>query len=114
MSSSSLTLVIYHDIIVPSKIMHNNGENDTPPAESVSNSGKRDILDLTGSDGPWQWRIFFVFFFLSVPGAQHNFVVTFLAPEQDYWCSRPAEAANISKEEWIEFGLPPDDKKCSR
>lgn len=81
---------------------------------TISRKKKCDILDLVGGDGPWQRRIFLVLIFIAIPTATHNLAMSFLAPNLDHWCTRPAEAANLTVEEWRSIGMPPDDQHCSR
>ncbi|XP_054718179.1 organic cation transporter protein-like [Uloborus diversus] len=86
-------------------------EKEQPPKEQSRQNG--DILDLVGGDGPWQRRIFLVILFCAIPSATHNLSMSFLAPNLDHWCARPA-GSNLTVEQWKIIGLPPDDQQCSR
>ncbi|CAL1262989.1 unnamed protein product, partial [Larinioides sclopetarius] len=77
-----------------------------------SSEKEPDIFDVVGSDGLWQRLMFSWKFCFAIPTAFHYMVMTFLAPDIDYWCSKPA-AVNWTLNEWKIRGLT-EDKHCYR
>ncbi|CAL1273866.1 unnamed protein product [Larinioides sclopetarius] len=89
-------------------------EKEPPqPSKEDGPEKKLDIFDIVGGDGLWQRGIFLLVLFFSIPAGTHNLVMSFFAPNMDYWCARP-EGSNWTVDEWKSIGLPADDKQCSR
>ncbi|GBN06938.1 hypothetical protein AVEN_166465-1 [Araneus ventricosus] len=89
-------------------------EKEPPqPTKDDAPEKKLDIFDIVGGDGLWQRCIFLLVLFFSIPAGTHNLVMSFFAPNMDYWCARP-EGSNWTVDEWKSIGLPEDDKQCSR
>ncbi|XP_055944696.1 organic cation transporter protein-like isoform X2 [Argiope bruennichi] len=89
-------------------------EKETPqPSKDDAPEKKLDVFDIVGGDGLWQRCIFLLVLFFSIPAGTHNLVMSFFAPNLDYWCARP-EGSNWTLDEWRSIGLPEDDKQCSR
>ncbi|GIY76229.1 solute carrier family 22 member 6 [Caerostris extrusa] len=51
------------------------------------------------ASGPWQRRVFVVFWFVNMLGIFQNFSITFLAPNMDFRCVEPAPWQNNSSED---------------
>lgn len=48
---------------------------------------------MIGSYGPWQRRVFIVFFYVNIVGVWQTLSVTFLAPNVDFKCVEPPQTA---------------------
>ncbi|KAG8193142.1 hypothetical protein JTE90_006974 [Oedothorax gibbosus] len=48
-----------------------------------------ELHEVTGSYGPWQRRVFVVFFYINVVGIWQNLAITFLAPNMEFECVDP-------------------------
>ncbi|GFT10802.1 organic cation transporter protein [Nephila pilipes] len=51
---------------------------------------KMDMFEAIGSFGPWQRRVFFIFFYINIVGIWQNLAITFFAPNMDFRCVEPA------------------------
>lgn len=48
-----------------------------------------DMFEVIGSFGPWQRRIFIIFFIINIAGMWQNLAMTFFAPHMDFRCAEP-------------------------
>ncbi|GIY21168.1 organic cation transporter protein [Caerostris extrusa] len=49
-----------------------------------------DMFEVIGSFGPWQRRVFILFFIINIVGMWQNLAITFFAPNMDFRCVEPS------------------------
>ncbi|GIY03443.1 organic cation transporter protein [Caerostris darwini] len=49
-----------------------------------------DMFEVIGSFGPWQRRVFIIFFIINIVGMWQNLAITFFAPNMDFRCVEPS------------------------
>lgn len=78
--------------------------------ESLVSKAKTDTPDLTtkviGDFGRWQFRIGFLMALLKLPIAWYQLNIMFMAPPQDFWCTKPKFLTGFSENEWRKISYP--------
>ncbi|KFM67684.1 Organic cation transporter protein, partial [Stegodyphus mimosarum] len=69
---------------------------ETKKPSDISAYEVQDISDVVGSFGPWQRRVFIIFFYINIVGIWQNLSITFLAPNMNFWCIEPNSTDSFS------------------
>ncbi|KAH9627705.1 hypothetical protein HF086_016859 [Spodoptera exigua] len=61
---------------------------------------------IIGDFGRWQLKISILMALLKLPIAWYQLNIIFMAPPQDFWCSKPSPFSKYSDEEWRKLSSP--------
>ncbi|XP_070384632.1 solute carrier family 22 member 13-like [Dermacentor albipictus] len=67
--------------------------------------------DVFKKVGPWHYSVMAFCFLRGFPAAYHAMAPTFTAPNLKHWCARPSQLANWSTQQWLEEGVPWEERK---
>lgn len=57
--------------------------------DDVHSQINRLVVDITGSWGKWQWKIFIFCMITGISSSWHGLLTYFVAPDINYWCVEP-------------------------
>ncbi|KAJ8716716.1 hypothetical protein PYW07_003343 [Mythimna separata] len=79
-----------------------------PPSTANEDVPKREDVTskIIGDFGKWQLKISVLMALLKLPIAYYQLNIIFMAPPQDFWCSKPENFAKYSVAEWRKICVP--------